>query len=102
MLASLVQTGFLTWAFYASQPYLLDLLDSDAIWVAGLVAVGDRALDDRRQPARPGALAALRATDDPAHRRGRRRDVRGGRPRARRVVLGRADGAPARDRARSA
>ena len=38
MLASLVQTGFLTWAFYASQPYLLDLLDSDAIWIAGLVA----------------------------------------------------------------
>ncbi len=38
MLASLVQMGFLTWAFYASQPYLLDLLESDAIWVAGLVA----------------------------------------------------------------
>ena len=38
MLASLVQTGFLTWAFYASQPYLLDLLESDAIWIAGLVA----------------------------------------------------------------
>lgn len=30
--------GFFTWAFYASQPYLLDLLDSDAIWIAGLVA----------------------------------------------------------------
>jgi MFS family permease len=40
MLASLVQTGFLTWAFYASQPYLLDLLESDLIWVAGLVAAG--------------------------------------------------------------
>jgi MFS family permease len=40
MLASLVQTGFLTWGFYASQPYLLDLLESDAIWVAGLVAAG--------------------------------------------------------------
>lgn len=40
MLASLVQTGFFMWAFYASQPYLLDLLDSDAIWVAGLVAAG--------------------------------------------------------------
>ena len=38
MLASAVQMGFITWAFYASQPYLLDLLDSDAIWVAGLVA----------------------------------------------------------------
>jgi MFS family permease len=40
MLASLVQMGFMTWAFYASQPYLLDLLGSDAIWVAGLVAAG--------------------------------------------------------------
>lgn len=40
MLASLVQGGFLMWAFYASQPYLLELLDSDAIWVAGLVAAG--------------------------------------------------------------
>jgi MFS family permease len=40
MLASLVQTGFLAWGFYASQPYLLDLLDSGAIWVAGLVAAG--------------------------------------------------------------
>ena len=40
MLASLLQVGFISWAFYASQPYLLDLLDSDAIWVAGLVAAG--------------------------------------------------------------
>ena len=40
MLASLVQMGFFMWAFYASQPYLLDLLESDAIWVAGLVAAG--------------------------------------------------------------
>jgi MFS family permease len=40
MLASAVQMGFLAWAFYASQPYLLDLLGSNAIWVAGLVAAG--------------------------------------------------------------
>ena len=40
MLASLVQVGFLTWGFYASQPYLLALLDSDAVWIAGLVASG--------------------------------------------------------------
>jgi MFS family permease len=40
MLASCVQFGFFTWAFYASQPYLLDLLDSNAIWVSGLVAAG--------------------------------------------------------------
>ena len=38
MLASGLQMGFIAWAFYASQPYLLDLLNSDAIWVAGLVA----------------------------------------------------------------
>ena len=40
MLASAVQIGFFTWAFYAAQPYLLDLLDSDAVWIAGLVAAG--------------------------------------------------------------
>ena len=40
MLASLVQGGFLIWAFYALQPYLLELLDSDAVWIAGLVAAG--------------------------------------------------------------
>jgi MFS family permease len=40
MLANALQFGFIAWAFYASQPYLLDLLDSDAIWIAGLVAAG--------------------------------------------------------------
>jgi MFS family permease len=40
MLAGLFQGGFLMWGFYASQPYLLELLDSDAIWIAGLVAAG--------------------------------------------------------------
>ncbi len=40
MLAGLVQVGFVMWAFYAAQPYLLDLLSSDAIWIAGLVAAG--------------------------------------------------------------
>jgi len=40
MLASCVQLGFFTWAFYAAQPYLLDLLSSDAVWVAGLVTAG--------------------------------------------------------------
>ena len=40
MLASAVQGGFLAWAFYAAQPYLLGLLDWDAAWVAGLVAAG--------------------------------------------------------------
>ena len=38
ILASAVQMGFFGWAFYASQPYLLELLESDAIWISGLVA----------------------------------------------------------------
>lgn len=40
ILASTAQATFVMWAFYAAQPYLLDLLDSDAIWVSGLVAAG--------------------------------------------------------------
>ena len=40
MLASCFQLGFFMWAFYASQPYLLDLLGSDAVWIAGLVTAG--------------------------------------------------------------
>ncbi len=40
MLASFLQMGFVMWAFYAAQPYLLELLDSDAIWVSGVVYAG--------------------------------------------------------------
>ena len=40
MLAGAIQSGFLIWGFYASQPYLLELLDSDAVWIAGFVAAG--------------------------------------------------------------
>jgi MFS family permease len=40
MLASTAQTAFFAWAFYASQPYLLELLASDAVWISGLVAAG--------------------------------------------------------------
>lgn len=40
MLVSFLEGGFLMWAFYASQPYLLELLESDAVWVVGLVAAG--------------------------------------------------------------
>jgi MFS family permease len=40
MLAGLLEMGFLSWAFYASQPYLLDLLSSDAVWIAGVVTAG--------------------------------------------------------------
>jgi MFS family permease len=39
-LAAVVQSSFVMWAFYAAQPYLLELLDSNAIWVSGLVAAG--------------------------------------------------------------
>ncbi len=38
MLCSAVQMGFLAWGFYAWQPYLLELLGRDAVWVAGVVA----------------------------------------------------------------
>jgi MFS family permease len=41
MLVSLVQFGVAAWAFYAWQPYFLDLLGRpDAVWVAGVVAAG--------------------------------------------------------------
>jgi MFS family permease len=35
---SFLQLGFLTWGFYAWQPYFLRLLGHDAVWVAGVVA----------------------------------------------------------------
>lgn len=38
MLAGGVQGGFLFWAWYAWQPYFLELLENDAVWVAGVVA----------------------------------------------------------------
>ena len=38
MIGSFLQSGFLMWAFYAWQPYLLGLLGRDAVWVAGVVA----------------------------------------------------------------
>ena len=40
MLAGVAQSVFLAWGFYASQPYLLELLASDAVWIAGFVAAG--------------------------------------------------------------
>ena len=40
MLASAVQTGFIIWGFYAWQPYFLELLESDAVWFAGVIASG--------------------------------------------------------------
>ncbi len=38
ILASTIQMGFFAWAWYAWQPYFLELLESDAVWVAGVVA----------------------------------------------------------------
>jgi MFS family permease len=38
MLAGAVQGGFFMWAWYAWQPYFLELLEDDAVWVAGVVA----------------------------------------------------------------
>ena len=38
MLCSAIQGGFLSWGFYAWQPYFLELLGQDAVWVAGVVA----------------------------------------------------------------
>jgi MFS family permease len=35
---SFLQLGFLSWGFYAWQPYFLRLLGHDAVWVAGVVA----------------------------------------------------------------
>lgn len=38
MLMGLVQGSFLAWAWYAWQPYFLELLGTEAVWVAGVVA----------------------------------------------------------------
>ena len=38
LLATAVQSGFFAWAWYAWQPYFLELLGDDAVWVAGVVA----------------------------------------------------------------
>ena len=38
MIVSLIHGGFLLWGFYAWQPYFLELLGRDAVWVAGVVA----------------------------------------------------------------
>ena len=38
MIAGALQSGFLFWGWYAWQPYFLELLDNDAVWVAGVVA----------------------------------------------------------------
>ena len=37
MLAAVARGIFFGWAFYAAQPYFLELLERDAVWVVGLV-----------------------------------------------------------------
>lgn len=37
MMVNFIQTGFSFWGFYAWPPYFLDLLDREAVWVAGVV-----------------------------------------------------------------
>ena len=38
MIVSFIQFSVIAWAFYAWQPYFLELLERDAVWVAGVVA----------------------------------------------------------------
>ena len=39
MIVSLIQISFFSWAFYAWQPYFLNLLNRpDAVWIAGVIA----------------------------------------------------------------
>jgi len=38
MIGGAIQSGVFMWAWYAWQPYFLELLERDAVWVAGVVA----------------------------------------------------------------
>jgi hypothetical protein len=38
MVVSVFQNAFMMWGFYAWQPYFLELLGRDAVWVAGVVS----------------------------------------------------------------
>jgi len=40
MISAAIRGFFFGWAFYAAQPYFLELLDSDAVWVVGLIMAG--------------------------------------------------------------
>lgn len=40
MIAGAMRGIFFGWAFYAAQPYFLELLEKDAVWVVGLVTAG--------------------------------------------------------------
>ena len=38
MVVSAIQAGFMAWGFYAWQPYFLELLGQDLVWVAGVMS----------------------------------------------------------------
>jgi MFS family permease len=38
MVVSVFQSGFMMWGFYAWQPYFLELIGRDAVWVSGVVS----------------------------------------------------------------
>ena len=40
MISGAIRGLFFGWAFHAAQPYLLELLERDAVWVVGLVTAG--------------------------------------------------------------
>lgn len=40
MVSAAIRATFFGWAFYAAQPYFLELLERDAVWVVGLVTAG--------------------------------------------------------------
>jgi len=40
MMSSAVRGVFFGWAFYASQPYFLELLERDAVWIVGVITAG--------------------------------------------------------------
>ncbi len=40
MMAGAIRGLFFGWGFYAAQPYLLELLERDAVWIVGLVTAG--------------------------------------------------------------
>ncbi len=40
MMAGAARAIFMGWAFYAMQPYLLELLATDAVWIVGLATAG--------------------------------------------------------------
>ena len=69
MLVGLVQTAFFSWGWYAWQPYFLELLGRDAVWVAGvvsaLISLSSPTLDPADAPAAvTGSIRAIEAFNE--------------------------------------